>query len=305
MRKPCLFLILVLFCLSPIFAADLILPNSPFSFWLPDSWRTDWEGDALQTMNQSGDIYFAFAVPEKYKSLRKSTQELDTELRYWLKDIQYDSFDIKNHKGLQYLSVGGSANTRENGDWVGFEVRVYQKGQHYFLMLVVAEASAIVRHYDTITKVMDSVEHRKVYKKWEYHRTNFSFLLPKKWKTELEEEFFTAYPKSEDMSITFFSSRKIKNIKKAMDYLDDELQWWYTDINYDSPEYYTRNGLSSMWVTGTAYEITDMLTKGKKVAFGIAVYEKKGKFLLVVGGTERNKFRRFQKDISIIANSIR
>ena len=131
------------------------------------------------------------------------------------------------------------------------------------------------------------------------HPSGFKFWLPDNWKTKEDGDMLTAI--GPDSEIYFFVPKNVKTFDSALDEVEEELGAWLKGIKYDKPTASKVGGITEAFISGTG---KDHKT-GEDMEFGLGIYEKKGKVLMVFGATTAENFDRFSKVFKKVVDSIK
>jgi hypothetical protein len=135
---------------------------------------------------------------------------------------------------------------------------------------------------------------------WE-HPAGFRFWLPDNWKAEGDADTLTVEGQDGQVFIAFFVPKNVRSMERAVDDVDDELSAWLKDVRFDKPSTSSEGGVNELFISGTGKDRED----GTEMEFDLGIYEKKGKFLIVIGVTTAENFDRYDATFKKILDSIK
>ena len=132
------------------------------------------------------------------------------------------------------------------------------------------------------------------------HPAGFKFWLPDNWKTKEDGDMLVANGPGE-AEIYFFVPKNAKSFDNALDEVDEELSGWLKGIKFDKPSASNIGGIKEAFISGTGKD----RKSGDPMEFGLGIYEKNGKILMVFGATPTENFEKFHKVFQKVVDSIK
>lgn len=124
--------------------------------------------------------------------------------------------------------------------------------------------------------------------------------IPDQWKTEIQNNVLTASTPVSDLAISIFEPGKIKDLAKAIEQIDEELDQYLDDIEVsgDEVEPIKVNGFDVIAIDGTG------TAKGNPVEWSLSIlHNGKGKFLVLFGFARPNVIKKYEDQLIGILQS--